>query len=337
MSSVPFETTSGWSWPEEFTPESSSKFENQNDGTTVPADEGVPRPDRSEIDNTDGWEDVPAKEENEDNANEGGNAPRPQRHYPPRTCRICFETVLPSFEPPPEGVASFFNPEPTVHYISEDPESGRLIRPCKCTGSSRYVHEGCLQAWRHADPAYKKRNFWECPTCKFRYRLERMRWSRWISSRFLQVFLTIAILFVTVFMFGFIADPIINLYLDPYETIISIPSGGSPSLLSELHLDDEDATWAEHFLKGLASLGLMGFAKALFTMSPFRWWSFRTNLGGGGGRRGRATTGRDRLEDISWSLVFIGVVTFLYVSLIKILGSYENLVADISIDCVEFS
>jgi hypothetical protein len=69
----------------------------------------------------------------------------------------------------------------------------------------------------------------------------------------------------TIFILGFIADPIINLYLDPYDTITSIPSGG----FSEFHLEDEEATWAEHFLKGMASLGLLGFVKAFFAMSPW--------------------------------------------------------------------
>ena len=107
---------------------------------------------------------------------------KPTRHYPPRTCRICLETVLPTYEPAPGNLASILSPSPSVSYVSSDPAAGRLIRPCKCKGSSRYVHEGCLQSWRHADPAYGKRNYWQCPTCGFRYRLERMRWASWISS-----------------------------------------------------------------------------------------------------------------------------------------------------------
>lgn len=85
----------------------------------------------------------------------------------------------------------------------------------------------------------------------------------------------------TIFIFGFIADPIINLYLDPYDTITSIPTTG----LSEFHLEDEEASWAEHFLKGMASLGLLGFVKAFFAMSPWHWWQLRqSGIFGGGGR-----------------------------------------------------
>jgi len=283
-----YASSSGWSWPKEA-------------DTVQPREEEAPLPGAFTNDGPDEPEEVP-----EENSDSRSSAPKPQRHYSPRTCRICLEVVHPTFEPAVNGVSTFLNPTPSVSYISSDPESGRLIRPCKCKGSQKYVHEGCLQAWRHADPAYGRRNYWECPTCKFRYRLERMRWSRWISSTATQVVLTVAILLTTVFIFGFIADPILNLYIDPYETITS-PLASTLPLQSE----DEDTSWAEHFLKGLASLGLLGFVKTFFAM----WWNLRNTgiLGGGGGRRrGRGGTGRDRLENINWSLVIIGVITFLY-------------------------
>ncbi|RFU31997.1 hypothetical protein B7463_g4386, partial [Scytalidium lignicola] len=231
--------------------------------------------------------------------------PKHRKHYPLRTCRICLEVVYPTFEPVSEGIASMLNPTPGVSYISSDPASGRLIRPCKCKGSSRWVHEGCLQEWRHADPAYGRRNFWECPTCGFRYRLERLRWGRWISSTFTQVFLTIAIFLATTFLLGFIADPINDFYMDPLDTIASIPLSGTSPLYIE-----EPTTWSEHFLKGFASLGLIGCIKAFFAMGPWNWWNLRNLLGGGGGRARRGT-GRDRLENLSWHLALIGF-TFLY-------------------------
>ena len=241
--------------------------------------------------------------------------PRNQRHYPPRTCRICLEVVPPTYETPSGGLSGMLNPAPQVTYISQDPESGRLIRPCKCKGSQKYVHEGCLQAWRHADPAYGRRNFWECPTCKFRYRLERMRWSSWITSTLAQVILTLLILFTTVFFLGFVADPIINLYVDPVGTLTTNPFSTKPDF--EIPgLEEEEPTWVEHILKGLASLGLLGFIKVIFAMSPWQWYNLRNTgiLGGGGGRNGRAGTGRDRLVSISWWLVAVGVITFLLVS-----------------------
>ena len=241
-------------------------------------------------------------------------APKPTKHWPPRTCRICLDTVLPTFHPPSENIPNIFQPSPSVTYESSDPELGRLLRPCKCKGSSQYVHEGCLQAWRHADPAYGKRNYWHCPTCGFQYRLERMKWGRWISSTVTQAVLTVAILFATIFVAGFAGDFIINLYLDPYFFISTRPWAEFGAKFQPIVLDDDaPPSWAEHFLKGFASVGLLGFGKVLFALSPWQWWNLRSSgiISSGGGRSG--TSGRDRMASINWIVVVIGVGTFLWV------------------------
>jgi hypothetical protein len=233
------------------------------------------------------------------------------RTWGPRTCRICLEVVQPTFHPPEPSLPGMPS-SPRVTYDSEDPASGRLIRPCKCKGSSRYVHEACLQTWRHADPGYGRRNYWECPTCGFRYRLERMAWGRAISSTATQILLTFSIFFLAIFLLGFVADPIINTYLDPLGTWTSLWPPGRGIRFEPLLADDDEPTWAEHFLKGLASLGLLGFVKVLFALSPWQYWNLRSSgiLGG----RGRAGSGRDRLANLSWFVIVIGIATFLWVS-----------------------
>lgn len=110
------------------------------------------------------------------------------------------------------------------------------------------------------------------------------------------------------FILGFFADPIINLYLDPVNTIATV-GGPTGSLIYE----DEEPGWIEHFIKGMASLGLLGFAKFLLTLSPWHWFNMRGTgiyVGGSGGRGGQ--TGRDRMTQLSWIAIVIGIVTFLY-------------------------
>ncbi|KAI9644174.1 hypothetical protein NHQ30_007527 [Ciborinia camelliae] len=266
---------------------------------------------------------------NDEHANEEASAPEPEpepepqrrRYSSPRQCRICLETVEPTFEIPIEGIPSMLNPQPRVTYTSEDPELGRLMRPCKCNGSQRYVHEGCLTAWRHAGSLRVERNYYECPTCKFRYHLQRMQWGHWVSSTFTQLCLTLAILFATVFIMGYMADPIINLYLDPYDTIVSMPLRGETG--QDFHLvDTESTTWTEHLLKGLTSLGVLGFIKVFFAISPLHWWNVR-QTGIFGGRAAR----RNRLENISWALVIIGVGAFL-VTIWKWIRSWSRAVLE---------
>jgi RING-variant domain len=304
MSANAFTSGASWSWPEEeqipvTLAEQPSVSHTSGEWITDDEEELLPQ--------------KPSRPHQE--TSQPQSPPRNQRHYPPRTCRICLEVVPPTYETPPGGLSGMLSPAPQVTYISQDPESGRLIRPCKCKGSQKYVHEGCLQAWRHADPAYGRRNFWECPTCKFRYRLERMRWSSWITSTLAQIVLTLLILFTTIFILGFVADPIINLYVDPVGTLTTNPFSTKVDVVMP-RLEEEEPTWTEHILKGLASLGLLGFIKVIFAMSPWQWYNLRNTgiLGGGGGRNGRAGTGRDRLESVSWWLVTVGVITFLFVS-----------------------
>lgn len=241
-----------------------------------------------------------------DHGPSGDSAPR-TRTYPSRICRICLETVPPTYHPLSENLPAFLQSGRRVTYESEDPSLGRLIRPCKCKGSSRYVHEGCLSQWRHADPSYGRRNYWQCPTCGFQYRLERVTWGRLISSTWMQILLTISILWFVMFILGFVADPIINLYIDPYDTITSVAMGEEGIAVQKA------ASWPEHFVKGLASLGVLSFLKVVFALSPWQWWNLRNSglLGGGGRRAG--TTGRDRAASISWIVIVIGIATFLWV------------------------
>ncbi|KAJ5953516.1 Zinc finger RING-CH-type [Penicillium verhagenii] len=207
-----------------------------------------------------------------------------EQSYPPRVCRICLETVWPTFQP-----SEFFQRSRLV-YESSDPESGRLLRPCKCKGSSRYVHEGCLQSWRTANPSLGTRNYWECPTCRFQYRLERLTWARWISSTATQLILTLAILILTIFLLGFVADPVIDLYVGAEEDFLE---------------PTEDASWLDHFVKGLAALGLTSCLRALL-MSPSYW------IRGSGLLRNRRSNGRNRAANLNWLVIMTGVVTFLW-------------------------
>jgi hypothetical protein len=103
-----------------------------------------------------------------------------------------------------------------------------------------------------------------------------------------QITMTVVILFLVVFLLGFVADPIINLYVDPWSYLAPWSSSNYDS-----YDDDEPATWSEHFIKGFTGMGVIGFLKVILA-SPFAYF----RIGGGGGR-GRAT-GRDRVEQVSW-------------------------------------
>lgn len=294
-----YQAPGGWSWPEDLP---------QNEGSQAAAGASSSSQQQSSTSSS------------RDDPSTGTGTQSHRTHWRPRQCRICLETVQPTFNTPSDSIPAFLQ-SPSVIY--ED-EGGRLIRPCMCKGSSKYVHDACLQAWRHADPSYGRRNYWQCPTCGFKYRLARLGAGRFIgsigkspiiqiispikrlmNSTAAQIGLTGIILFVFIFILGFVADPIIGLYVDPWSYMpwnsFSRPSYGY------YDIDDEPSSWYEHFAKGFASMGVLGFLKVLIA-SPFSYFRF-----GGGGRR--ATTGRDRVEQVSWIIIAVGVATFLAVCL----------------------
>jgi hypothetical protein len=179
-----------------------------------------------------------------------------------RKCRICFDVSLPPYPP--------------------SLELGRLISPCVCRGSSRYVHQGCLQRWRETS----RDAFYTCPTCKYPYRLQRLSYAGVLSSTTTTFIATTSILLLIVWALGFVSGPILSAYLDVSE---------------DLELPVERGGWAEHFLRGLTSLGLLGFFKVIYIIGPGSWWNIRNSgvLGG-----------RERVNRISWLVVAFGVANF---------------------------
>ena len=59
--------------------------------------------------------------------------------------------------------------------------AGRLISPCLCSGSMRYVHVSCLNEWRaqSANP----RSFVQCDQCQYQYNVQRAEWAALLESK----------------------------------------------------------------------------------------------------------------------------------------------------------
>ena len=52
----------------------------------------------------------------------------------------------------------------------EDDSEEKMIYPCKCSGTSKYVHKTCLNEWRTTSE--NSDNFDRCELCKYEYRFE---------------------------------------------------------------------------------------------------------------------------------------------------------------------
>ena len=127
---------------------------------------------------------------------------------------------------------------------------------------------------------------------------------------------TLLTVVLSIFLLGFVADPILDLWLNRFGPVVEGMGVFDADLEDELPLPNIDEEgWFFHFLKGTFSLGLFGAVKAIFAMSPWQWWNYRASgILGGNGRRRRAGTGRERMENINTYLILIGVATVFWVS-----------------------
>jgi hypothetical protein len=138
--------------------------------------------------------------------------------------------------------------------------------------------------------------------------MTRLTWASLLTSKFMQSILTLTVLFVCVFVLGFVADPILDFWFDPMGALSDTVS----SVITDIEAMEESyyetTTWREHFVKGFFSLGLVGFLKSMLAVSPLNWFNIRT--GGYGSRR--AGTGRGRMDNTTLIYVVIGAATFLW-------------------------
>lgn len=91
-------------------------------------------------------------------------------------------------------------PECRICFDSEETELNRLFRPCLCRGTQAYVHEECLNQWRTA--AHDHSAFYQCTTCKYQYRINRIWYAHFFTNRATLVVLTLFFISVSI---GFVA------------------------------------------------------------------------------------------------------------------------------------
>lgn len=56
--------------------------------------------------------------------------------------------------------------------ICLDSEGGKLISPCLCKGTMKYVHATCLDTWRHTKTQTSP-SYFQCDQCLYKYNFHR--------------------------------------------------------------------------------------------------------------------------------------------------------------------
>lgn len=150
---------------------------------------------------------------------------------------------------------------------------------------------------------------WKCHECGHQFNFQKLTVQRMLSNNFSAAVFTVVFMIILMFALGFIAEPIISFYIDPYDTMM-----GREPLWDDLELElpgraGRLSAWGQHFAKGFISVGVVGFIKMLL-MNPWNWWNLR-NSGLMGSRRTSAT-GRDRSVNFNWIFVLIGIFSAFY-------------------------
>ena len=168
-----------------------------------------------------------------------------------RTCRICLETVTSAIDPT-SGESS---------YGSSDSLDGRLLHPCKCSGSQRYVHESCLQSYRTHD--LLQDSHVKCPTCGYSYRLETSPLRGFITHSATQVLTTGIIIAFLVFAGGYAVIPLLSITIRFRQTL--------EYCVTVIPWYTADRGWLDHFAQGAVLVGLTGIAILLSDAIIMLW------------------------------------------------------------------
>ncbi|TBU34803.1 zf-C3HC4-domain-containing protein [Dichomitus squalens] len=213
----------------------------------------------------------------------------------------------------------------------EDPELGRLIRPCLCKGSITYVHVKCLQRWRNTSSS--RSAFYACPQCGYHYHFARTRivgiaTNPVVIATLSTMLFTIIVLlssFVTTWFIGNDDDTYSFSFYYPYEifrSLIKMTVGilADDGLVGDTILRQRAGTYRtkqpqgppsflgrilRRFLLGLPVVGAGSIAHMLLSIPlPFHWLRFRT--------RRTARQSKDLMALIILAVVLAGAARALY-------------------------
>jgi len=79
-------------------------------------------------------------------------------------------------------------------------ELGLLFSPCRCRGTTRFVHPRCLASWRTISSGSS--SFASCDVCGYLYHTHRAAWAPLLESRRIQFFLAVAMTMAAIALLG---------------------------------------------------------------------------------------------------------------------------------------
>jgi len=187
-------------------------------------------------------------------------------------------------------------------------DEGKLISPCKCKGSIKYVHIDCLDRWRKV--SQNSKSYFQCENCHYKYNFQRTTISKYLKSTFLLQITTFSVFFLLIILSGYLWKFFEWMTLDPATRMWT----------SFIFID------LYHLMTGAILVGLVGFFQLLFIIrGPL-------HLGGWYG-----TGDRNSVEVVILAIVVIVGLVKAFISLYgfvnrqteKFLGKMENMVLEV--------
>ncbi|KAF9125827.1 hypothetical protein BGX30_000273 [Mortierella sp. GBA39] len=183
----------------------------------------------------------------------------------------------------------------------EEDTLGRLISPCLCKGSMKYVHIECLNAWRTRSP--KPESHYKCDTCKYAFSFRRTSFARYLGHPLTVFVLTIAAFVLLVFAAGFAMKLLLYLMMDESQEFVYPADLSDEEDLEVMRLREDIVIFKTpeslravfqidktHMVFGSFFVSIIGFLQLFVSVwmggggGIFRIGGF--GLGGGGRRRG---------------------------------------------------
>ncbi|KAG0225978.1 hypothetical protein BGW42_003966 [Actinomortierella wolfii] len=106
----------------------------------------------------------------------------------------------------------------------DEVELGRLISPCMCKGSMKYVHIACLNEWRARSP--KRESHYKCDTCKYEFSFRRTSFAKYLGHPATLFILTILVFVVAVFAAGFVMKFLMYMFMEEFEVPLDNDQSG---------------------------------------------------------------------------------------------------------------
>ncbi|KAF9141141.1 hypothetical protein BGX30_005355, partial [Mortierella sp. GBA39] len=146
----------------------------------------------------------------------------------------------------------------------EESEKNRLISPCLCKGSTRYIHLGCLEQWRTTSS--HRENFYRCEICHYKYSFRRPWAASILGSKWFLRVTTVLIVILLAYAFAWIGRAIDSKSAWHWKRQFN-PDGDFP-LNTVMGLDWMDVIWGVLFTTGagfmIVIIGLLvGMAMSL--------------------------------------------------------------------------